>query len=130
MQKRLAPEESGALKRSIKRVKGSYKPDNANVRGVGGGGVEGDPELSVFIVAGDAEAWYARLVEFGTPPHQIKPKRRKAMKFGDENFATTINHPGAKHTPFFYPPVRALRRRVRSRITRATKKAVREIATS
>ncbi|MCB5173646.1 HK97-gp10 family putative phage morphogenesis protein [Microvirga lenta] len=118
MQKRLVPKESGALERSIRAVKGNYKAENANVRGVSAGGVQGDPDLSVTIVAGDAAAWYARLVEFGTAPHENKGL-----------FAGT-QHPGTRPQPYFYPPVRALRKRVKSRITRATKKAAREVASS
>jgi HK97 gp10 family phage protein len=117
MQKRLVPKDSGALERSIKVVKGNYTPDNANVRGVGGAGA-GDPDLTVRVVAGNAEAWYARLVEFGTAPHENKGK-----------FAGT-DHPGTKAQPYFFPAVRALRRRVKARITRATKKAVKEVAGS
>lgn len=117
MQKRLVPKASGALERSIRVVKGNYTPDNANVRGVGGAGA-GDPDLTVRVVAGDATAWYARLVEFGTAPHE-----------NGGRFAGTQN-PGTKAQPYFYPAVRALRRRVKGRITRATKKAVKEVASS
>lgn len=116
MQKRLVPKDTGALERSIKYVKGTYTPDR-KARGLGGSGA-GDPDLTVRVVAGDAEAWYARLVEFGTPPHV------NAGKFAGSQ------HPGTRPQPFFYPPVRALRKRVKSRITRATKKAAREIAKS
>jgi hypothetical protein len=115
MQKRLVPTKSGALERSIKYVKGTYTPDNANVRGVGTAG-EGDPDLTVHIVAGDATAYYASFVEFGTAPHENKGK-----------FAGT-EHPGSKPTPFFYGPYRALRRRTKSRITRATKKGIKKVA--
>jgi len=117
MQKRLVPKDSGALERSIRVVKGSYTPDNANVRGVGGAG-DGDPDLTVRVVAGDATAWYARLVEFGTAPHINRGR-----------FPGT-QHPGTRPQPYFFPAVRALRRRVKSRITRATRKAAREIANS
>ena len=116
MQKRLVPKRSHNLERSIKSVSGNYTPDNANVRGVGGGGKGGDPDLTVHVVAGDAKAWYARLVEFGTAPH-INGGKFKGTQ-----------HPGAKARPYFYPAVRALRRRVKSRITRATKKAAQQVA--
>jgi hypothetical protein len=122
MQKRLAPKDSGALERSINYVRGTYTPENSNVRGVGGGkgqgSIVGDPDLSYHIVAGDDVAWYARLIEHGTPPHI-----NKGMSPGTQ-------HPGTKPQPYFYPAFRALRRRVKSRITRATKKAVKEIAGS
>lgn len=129
MQKRLAPEDSGDLKNSIRYVKGTYTPDNANVRGVGTSGA-GDPDLTVHVVAGDASAWYARIVEFGSAPHQIKPKRAGGILKIGNRFAARANHPGAKATPFFYPAYRSLRRRVKARITRAAKKGIKEAAGS
>lgn len=117
MQKRLASVKSGDLRDSIGSTFGDYKPDNSNVRGVSvKGGVSGDPDLTVTIHAGDEKAWYARLVEFGTPPH-----------INGGKFAGSL-HPGATAKPFFYPPYRALRRRVKSRITRATTKAAKKVA--
>jgi hypothetical protein len=115
MQKRLVPKDSGALERSIKAVKGKV---NKRTAGLSTGEVQGDPDLSVTIVAGDETAYYARWVEFGTAPHQ-----NGGMFKGSHN-------PGVRARPFFYPPIRALRRRVKSRITRATRKASREIANS
>jgi HK97 gp10 family phage protein len=108
--KRLAPKDSGALERSIKYIKGS--------RATSKGTQEGDPDLTVHIVAGNDEAWYARLVEFGTPPHENKGK-----------FAGT-QHPGTRPQPYFYPAWRAYRKRVKSRITRAMKKGIKEAVSS
>ncbi|ACL59164.1 HK97-gp10 family putative phage morphogenesis protein [Methylobacterium nodulans] len=117
LQKRLAPVKSGALRKSIRAVKGTYTPENANVRGVGGpGGLVGDPDLSVHVVAGDATAWYARLVEFGTAPH-----------INQGRFAGTQN-PGARAEPYFYPAYRALKKRTTARIVRAGRKAAKDIA--
>jgi len=59
----------------------------------------GRHELSVSVKAGSNAVFYARFQEFGT-----------------------VGHPPQ---PFFYPPYRALRRRIRSRIGRAVGKAVR-----
>lgn len=61
-------------------------------------------DLTVTIFAGDDKAFYARWVEFGTKDGK----------------------PGA--TPFFYPAYRALRKRARSRVSRATTKAARKVA--
>src|SRR5690606_27826671 len=113
MQKRLVPKDSGALERSIEAVNGNV---NTRTDSLSTGSVQGDPDLTVTIVAGDAQAFYARMVEFGTAPHE-----NRGLFAGSQ-------HPGTRPQPFFYPPVRALRRRVKSRITRATKKAVREVA--
>ena len=61
---RLVPVDSGDLKNSIRVVEGDYTPDNPNVRGMQA--TSGTGPLAVSIVAGDAKAWYARLVEYGT----------------------------------------------------------------
>jgi HK97 gp10 family phage protein len=58
----------------------------------------GRHEMSVSVKAGSNRAFYARFQEFGT-----------------------VDHPPQ---PFFFPPYRALRRRIRSRIGRAVSKAV------
>lgn len=126
LQKSLAPEDSGDLKRSIRAVRGTYTPENSNVRGMSASS-GGDPELTVHIVAGDDKAWYARLVEFGTKPHEIRPKRPGGLLNIYGRLVESVNHPGASPHPFFYPGFRALRRRAKSRITRATKKAAKKV---
>jgi HK97 gp10 family phage protein len=116
MQKRLAPVDSGDLRNSIGYTFGSYSPANANVRGPRAGGA-GDADLSVTIHAGDARAFYAAFLEFGTAgPYEIKGRFAGA------------SHPGITAQPFFYPAVRTLRRRVKGRITRAGRKALRDAA--
>jgi HK97 gp10 family phage protein len=111
--KRLAPKDSGALERSIRYVKGTLAAANEK-----SGPIQGDADLTVHIVAGDEEAWYARLVEFGTPPHP-----NKGM------FPDTQN-PGTAPRPYFYPAWRAYRKRVKSRITRTMKKGIKEAVKS
>ncbi|EJW12736.1 phage protein, HK97, GP10 [Rhodovulum sp. PH10] len=115
MQRRLVPVRSGALLRSIGYTFGRYRAENANVRGVSAGG-DADPNLSVTLHAGDAEAYYAAFVEFGTSAHTAGGKFKGA------------HHPGSMARPFFYPVFRALRRRIKARITRAMRKAAREAA--
>lgn len=114
MARALAPEVSGDLKRSIGSTIGEYRPDNSNVRGIAEGGGH---DLAVTIHAGDAEAWYARLVEFGTEAHE-QPKNR--INGGE--------HPGASPTPFFYPAFRLGKKRAKSRISRAVKLAAKKAA--
>lgn len=116
--KRLAPVDDGDLRRSIGSTFGAYKAENANVRGVSTGSEGGDPDLTVTIHAGDAKAFYAAFVEFGTAPH-----------LNGGRFAGT-RHPGSAARPFFYPAYRANRRKVKARISRAMTKAVKEIAGS
>lgn len=61
-------------------------------------------DLSVTVFAGDDKAFYARFVEFGT----VKMKAE----------------------PFFFPAYRAVRKRAKSRISRATTKAAKKVATN
>ena len=53
-----------------------------------------------------ASANYAAAVEFGTAPHVIRPRRRKALRFnvgGSVVFAKKVNHPGTRPQPFMLP---------------------------
>lgn len=125
MQKRLAPVgppsgqgrkaglQPGALRDSIVQTWGGAAPRYASLKGAAG---EGDPDLSVTISAGNSRVRYAHLVEFPTAPHIVGGKFKGAQ------------HPGTQGTPFFYPPYRALKRRMKSRMTRAAKKAARDNA--
>lgn len=48
-------------------------------------------------------ASYGEAVEFGTLPHIIRPKSKKALKFksgGETVFAKKVNHPGTQPQPF------------------------------
>lgn len=114
-QKRLVPVRNGKLRDSIRQTWGD-KPSTSAGTLVAGGEMQGDPDLTVWITAGDREAFYARYVEFGTAPH-----------VNGGMFAGT-QHPGATQQPFFYPVYRAKRRRVKSRIARAIRQAAREVA--
>jgi hypothetical protein len=81
----------------------------------GQSGEAGDPDLSVRISAGNSKVRYAHLIEFGTAPH-----------INGGVFAGT-EHPGTQAQPFFYPTYRRLRRRARSRISRAVTKAIKQL---
>jgi len=86
--------KTGKLKKSIK-VKASVR------RG----------RVTASVVAGGGDAWYAKFVEFGTAsfyegngktvgaPYEIKPKKGKALKFGNV-FAPSIVHEGVRPTGF------------------------------
>lgn len=97
-----APIDSGDLRRSIGYTFGNYQADNANVRGVNAGSGVGDPDLTVTIHAGDAKAYYAAFVEFGTVDTSAQP--------------------------YFFPAWRLTKRRVKGRISRATTKAAKQVA--
>ncbi|APX83812.1 hypothetical protein BV511_03155 [Methylorubrum extorquens] len=114
-QRRQAPKRTGALERSIVVSRGGVVPKYASV-GRSGVTEKGDPDLTVIVSAGNDRVRYAHLVEFGTAPHE-----NKGLFEGSQ-------HPGTRPSPFFFPVYRAYRRRVKSRLTRATKKAARSVA--
>jgi len=62
----------------------------------------GSHDLKIDVKAGNEKAFYARWVEFGAP-------HRTA-------------------TPFFFPAYRSLKKRIRSRLTRASTKAAKKVA--
>ncbi len=113
---RLAPKRTGKLRKSITQTWGGGKVRYSSLAGTAG--EAGDPDLSVRISAGNGEVRYAHLVEFGTAPH-----------LNGGTFAGS-RHPGTSPQPFFFPAYRANRRRVKSRISRATTKAVKQLASS
>jgi HK97 gp10 family phage protein len=58
--------------------------------------------VNAQVKAGNKKAWYARLVEFGTARHWIRPKNRKSL-FIAGLFKEAVDHPGAKPKPFMRP---------------------------
>lgn len=116
MQKRMAPVgATGNLRDSIVQTWGGGKVRYSSLAATS---EAGDPDLSVRISAGNSGVRYAHHVEFGTAPHINAGK-----------FPGTYN-PGTAARPFFYPAYRALRKRVKSRVTRATTKAAKKVAGS
>ena len=94
MMKRLVPVDRGDLQMSISWTWGDA-PEGAVVVAESG---EDSRGLKITVYAGSKAAYYARWVEFGT-------KEQPAH-------------------PFFFPAYRSLRKRIKSRTTRAMKKAV------
>lgn len=66
--------------------------------------VPGFQGLKWRVTAGDEKAFYARMVEFGTPRNNA--------------------------SPFFYPAYRAIRRALKSRMSRAIRKVIKRIAST
>lgn len=118
-QKRIVPKKTGALAASIVASTGANVPKYASVgrAGTSGGGA-GDPELTVVISAGNSNARHAHLVEFGVAPHI------------NGGLFSGSQHPGTKAQPFFYPVYRSYKKRVKSRVSRATTKAAKAIAST
>lgn len=97
----LAPVDSGALRDSI-GWSWHGAPAGSMVLGQVRATGRGAGNLSIVIYAGNDRAYYARWVEFGT-------RARRAH-------------------PFFFPAYRAVRKRVRGRVSRAIAKAARSSA--
>lgn len=59
--------------------------------------------VHVDVVAGRRGSPVAAIQEFGSAPHDIRPRRRKALRFvqnGHVQFRTRVRHPGTKATHF------------------------------
>lgn len=128
LQKRTAPKRpgSGKLRDSITQTWGGGRVKWSSMGTKGG--IPGDPDMTVRISAGNSGVRYSHLVEFGTKPHDITKMsgRRWYKRLGTK--PKSRRHPGAKAQPFFYPSYRLLRKKVKSRISRAAVKAIRQIA--
>lgn len=112
LQRNLAPVVDGDLKDSIHVTKpGETTPAYSQP----GGSRTASPEQAI-VTAGNTNVRYAHLVEYGTAQH-----------VNGGLFAGT-QHPGATAVPFFWPGYRALRRRVKSRISREINKAIKKAA--
>lgn len=74
--------------------------DTGNLRDSIGVRLQGDS----IVIGPDLErAPYAGYVEFGTAPHEIRPKNAKALRFtvgGQVVFARVVHHPGTR--PSYY----------------------------
>lgn len=106
MMRRLAPVGSGNLRDSIgwrygpKTDKGTTKVASVQV---------GQTTVTIF-----ASVFYARWVEFGTPPHIVGGKFAGAQ------------HPGSKAHPFFFVSFRALRKEVKRMLAKAIREAIKK----
>ena len=82
-QKKLAPVRTGNLRRTIHLGRVTAR--------------------SAETIAG---ANYARYVEFGTRPHEIRPRTKRALRWKDGTgyrFARFVRHPGTRAQPFMIP---------------------------
>lgn len=113
--KSLAPVDSGDLQMSISWTWGEA-PKGAIVLGRVKSGATATGNMKITVFAGGGDAYYARMIEFGTAPH-----------LNGGRFAGS-KHPGSAAQPFFYPAYRAVRKRAKSRVTRAVNKAAKRIA--
>lgn len=71
----------------------------------------------------DPDAFHARFVEFGTR----KGTKGETASVGGRKRKVYRTHPGTDAQPFLFPAYRALRRRMKGRITRASRKAIKDV---
>jgi HK97 gp10 family phage protein len=108
MQRNLAPEHTGKLKKSIRVTPpGQTTPSHSQP-----GGARTTREFEALVTAGDDEVRYPHLVEYGTAPHP------------QGGLGEGTQHPGTTAQPFFWPGYRLARKRVRVKVKRAIGKAV------
>jgi HK97 gp10 family phage protein len=125
--RRAAPYDDGALRASIDYRQG-YSGQAAQLALRGGAGAEtraqakGAAGLLWTVSAGNAEAFYARWVEFGSSGHGIGSGGAASASDGSGW------HPGAAANPFFWPTVRLYQKRLKSRMMRAGRKAAKAAA--
>lgn len=81
----------GALKESL-RISTSARGGTITARVVAGGKNR----------KSGADVFYAHMVEGGTKPHEIKPRRHKSLFFSGLA-REVVQHPGAKKQPFLAP---------------------------
>lgn len=72
---------------------------------------------------------YGDYVHEGTPPHVIRPKDKKALRWPGENgfiFAKRVHHPGTKADPFLYEAAENEREKINATFDRYTEEAIRK----
>lgn len=85
--------------------------------------------LKVSVYAGGDEAFYARWVEFGRAAHAGEaPRQNRNYRRTEVLTKGKRAVPSAPAQPFFYPTVRALKKRVKSRLVRNANRAAKAAA--
>lgn len=105
--RRQVPSDTGTLRRSIR----------VTTRAKGG-------ESSASVKAGNSQAFYAHMVEFGTRSHTIKPKKTDALLL-PVGPRREVAHPGSRARPFMRPAadaafsaaINAVQKKLRERLT-------------
>lgn len=106
----------GLIRRSTERVAGNAKRNAPSSFGKLRQSITSKVQGLTGEVAVNAS--HAGAVEFGSKPHEIRPKRKKALafkpgagfKFWDESgrvVVKVVKHPGTKAQPFLRPAVEA-----------------------
>jgi HK97 gp10 family phage protein len=108
MQQRLVAVNKGALRQSIR----TEKADDLRTLVIAGGTAATRREIRKGSGVFTDEAI---LVEFGVKPHRLGGKFKGAM------------HKGTPARPFFFPAYRAMKKRIKSKISRDVNKAIKQV---
>lgn len=118
-----APRDSGEYVASIEADKLSSRPGKSQV------GIQQTKDPNAWGIFAN---YIWRFIEYGTRAHVIKAKNASRLVWrnetGDTVAAARVSHPGQAAQPHIFPTYRAMRKRIRSRVTRAINKAVRKVA--
>lgn len=114
----LVPVDQGDLKKSIGWTWSKAPAGSLNVKVATGG-------MVLTIYAGNAKAYYARWIEFGT---RSSTKGERVVNASGRERKAGRSHPGTRAQPFFYPAFRANKkmylRELRKAINQAIKQAI------
>lgn len=131
MMRRLAPQDDGDLVRSIEwfwsqpgRRGGLFGRGRTTDTRVS---IKGAERLSATIAAGDSVAYYAAFVEFGTQSG-VRGQQLANPGANRRSRRSLRTHPGSRAQPFFFPSYRALRRRMKARMSRKMNAAIKRLA--
>jgi hypothetical protein len=97
---RMAGEDAATKAKQTDKFRDRTGSLRNSIKPVGPVGSFGSGDLAVTLSAGAA---HASFVEEGTPPHVIRPKHRKALRWpvaGGFLFAKVVRHPGTRATHF------------------------------
>lgn len=134
---RAVPARTGDLAASVGYAPLGQAPETSATQAFRGSnteraGVLGEAGLGFEVFAGNNVAFYARWVEFGTAPSVAG--ERMGARNSDVNQSKSLGrlsyrtHPGTPAQPFFFPTVRAHKKRLKSRVVRNANKAAKAAA--
>ncbi len=130
MMRGLAPSDSGNLRASIgwtwgDAPKGSMRMGAVKYDSSGNKGFL--KKITIYaggVSSTTGDAFYARFVEFGTKPHALGRNASTARGLRQDQGGL---HPGSQAQPFFYPSYRANKSKTKARVTRAVRKAIKDV---
>jgi len=108
------------LRQPGKQPKGGHLDQGIVIKKVA---ASGTTSRTFWLAFAKRARYIAHLVEFGSRPHEILPKKASLLHFlwkGQEIFATRVRHGGAKRTPFAVPAFESTKGEVVNEVGRRT----------